>query len=101
MKTGLLWFDDDPRKELEEKVLRAAAHYERKYGRLPELCYVHPDAFNGNGNGNGKRAEKRGKKDDVVKAGEVEVRAGRSVLLHHFWLGMAEEKTRAASRKSR
>jgi hypothetical protein len=99
MKTGLLWFDDDPRKELEEKVLRAAAHYERKYGRLPELCYVHPDAFNGNGNG--KRAEKRSKKDDIVKAGEVEVRAGRSVLLHHFWLGMAEEKPRAAGRKSR
>jgi hypothetical protein len=99
MKTGLLWFDDDPRKELEEKVLRAAAHYERKYGCLPELCYVHPDAFNGNGNG--KRAEKRGKKGDVVKAGEVEVRAGRSVLLHHFWLGMAEKKQRAASGKSR
>ncbi|MBN1977965.1 MAG: hypothetical protein JW918_11240 [Anaerolineae bacterium] len=95
MKTGLLWFDDDPRKELEEKVLRAAAHYERKYGRLPELCYVHPGAFNGNGNGN------HGKKGDVVKAGEVEVRAGRSVLLHHFWLGMAEEKSQVASRKSR
>jgi hypothetical protein len=94
MKTGLLWFDDDPRKELEEKVLRAAAHYESKYGRLPELCYVHPNAFNGNGNG------KRGKKGDVVKAGDVEVRTGRSVLPHHFWLGMAEEKSGRASRKS-
>jgi hypothetical protein len=62
---------------------------------LPDLCYVHPDAFNGNGNG------KHGKKSDVVKAGEVEVRAGRSVLLHHFWLGVAEEKSQVASRKSR
>jgi hypothetical protein len=96
MKTGLLWFDDDPRKELEEKVLRAAAHYESKYGQAPELCFVHPSAFNGNGNG------KRGKKkDDVVKAGEVEIRAGRSVLQHHFWLGMAEEKSQASGRKSR
>ena len=32
MKTGLLWFDDDPQKRLEEKVQRAATHYERKYG---------------------------------------------------------------------
>ncbi len=95
MKTGLLWFDDDPRKELEEKVLRAAAHYERKYGQAPDLCFVHPNAFNGNGNG------KRGKKGGVVKAGEVEIRPGRSVLQHHFWLGMAEKKSRASGRKSR
>jgi hypothetical protein len=101
MKTGLLWFDDDPRKELEEKVLRAAAHYERKYGQAPNLCFVHPSAFDGNGNGNGKRAEKHGKKGDVVKAGKVEIRPGRSVLLHHFWLGMAEEKSQVSRRKSR
>jgi hypothetical protein len=99
MKTGLLWFDDDPRKELEEKVLRAAAHYERKYGQAPELCFVHPSAFDGNGNG--KHAKKRGKKGDVVKAGEVEIRPGRSVLQHHFWLGMAEEKSQVSGCKSR
>lgn len=93
MKTGLLWFDDDSRKELDEKVLRAAAHYERKYGQAPDLCFVHPSAFD---NGDGKR----GKQDEVKKAGEVEIRPGRSVLPHHFWLGMAEEKSRALSPKS-
>ena len=69
MKTGLLWFDDDPRKELEEKVLRAAAHYERKYGQAPNLCFVHPSAFNGNGN------RKRGKKG-VFRA-TLELEPGR------------------------
>jgi hypothetical protein len=93
MKTGLLWFDDDPRRKLEEKVQRAAAHYERKYGQVPDLCYVHPSALD---NGNGKR----GKRSDVMKAGEVEVRAGRSVLLHHFWLGMAEDKSQISSLQS-
>lgn len=88
MKTGLLWFDDDPRKQLEEKVQRAAMHYERKHGQPPTLCFVHPSAFNGNG--------KRGKQDDrcgrrgVKKAGGVEIRPGRSVLPDHFWLGVAE-----------
>jgi len=81
MKTGLLWFDDDPRKALEDKVLRAAAHYEKKYGRSPELCYVHPSAFDGNGNG----------KKRVKKAGDIEIRSGRMVLQHHFWLGLAEK----------
>jgi hypothetical protein len=78
METGLLWFDDDPRRELEDKVLRAAAHYERKHGHKPNLCFIHPSAFNGNG------------KRRLKKAGKVEIRPGRSVLRHHFWLGVAE-----------
>jgi hypothetical protein len=80
MKIGLLWFDDDPRKDLEEKVLRAAAHYEHKHGCVPDLCFVHPGAFGDNGDGKPK------------KAGSVEVWPGRSVLPHHFWLGVAEKK---------
>ncbi len=82
MKTGLLWFDDDPRKQLEEKVQRAATHYERKYGHAPDLCYVHPGVFGGGG------------KKAVHKVDGVEVRSGRSVLPHHFWLGLDDEKRR-------
>lgn len=83
MKTGLLWFDDDPHRKLEEKVLRAAAHYERKYGQAPDVCFVHPSVFGRNG--------KRGERSGVRKAGEVEIRAGCSVLPDHFWLGVAEQ----------
>ncbi len=82
MKTGLLWFDDDPRKQLEEKVQRAAAHYEHKYGHSPDLCYVHPGVFGDDG------------KKAVPKAGGVEIRTGRSVLPNHFWLGVDDEKKR-------
>jgi len=88
MKIGLLWFDDDPRKKLEEKVLRAAVHYERKYGLPPNLCFVHPSAFNGNG------------KRPVKKAGGVEIRPGRSILPDHFWLGVAEDKSQVSNLKS-
>ena len=76
MKTGLLWFDDDPRKQLEEKVHRAAVYYERKYGQSPNLCFVHPSLLNGNGK--------------TKKAGKVEIRAGRSILPDHLWLGVVE-----------
>ena len=79
MKTGLLWFDDDPRKRLEEKVLRAAGHYERKYGQAPNLCLVHPSTLNGNG------------KQGRLRAGGVEIRPRRAVLPDHFWLGVAED----------
>ena len=64
MKTGLLWFDDDPRRQLEDKVLRAAAHYERKYGQVPNLCFVHPSVFNGNG---------KGKKSRVIIAKKIKL----------------------------
>jgi hypothetical protein len=87
MNTGLLWFDDDPRRKLEDKVLRAAVHYERKYGQSPNMCFVHPSAINGNGKGK------------VMKAGGIEIRPGRSVLLHHFWLGVSEKKAKK-SRKT-
>ncbi len=89
MKTGLLWFDDDPRKELEEKVQRAATHYERKYGHAPDLCYVHPGALSADRQVFGDAGKK-----PVRKAGGVEIRTGRSVLPSHFWLGIDDEKKR-------
>ena len=79
MKVGLLWFDDDPRKQLEEKVLRAATHYERKYGQPPNLCFVHPSTFDGSG--------KKGR----LRANGVEIRSGRSILPDHFWLGISDQ----------
>jgi hypothetical protein len=83
MKTGLLWYDNDPVRELVEKVERAAAHYERKFGRPPTLCLVHPSLVDG--------GEKGAESKVPAAAGDVEIRAGRAVLPNHFWLGVAEE----------
>jgi hypothetical protein len=80
MDVGLLWFDNDPRRGIEEKVLRAAAHYLQKYGHQPNICFVHPGMLAGNG------------RPPVLRAGEVEVRPGRAILPDHFWLGVAEEQ---------
>ncbi len=82
MDVGLLWFDNDPRRGIEEKVLRAASRYEQKYGCAPNVCFVHPSMLNGNGNG----------KQQVVKAGRVEVRPGRAILPDHFWVGVTEKQ---------
>ena len=82
MKVGLLWFDDDPERDLAQKVRRAAQRYCRKFGRLPNVCYVHPSLLDG-----GSR-----------RVGQVRVRGLASVLRHHFWLGEEEpgQVTRAA-----
>ena len=42
MKTGLLWLDNDPDADLLEKISRAVAYYQQKYGCKPNICFVHP-----------------------------------------------------------
>ncbi len=75
MNIGLLWFDDDPRRPLKEKVRVAAAHYQQRFGTAPTMCYVHPALL--------------GQADPQVVAG-VQVAAGRAVLPNHLWLGVTE-----------
>lgn len=87
MRTGLLWFDDDPSRGLEEKVLRAAQHYERKYGRRPDLCLVNPRALDGSGDAQHAQPTQA---SGGLRAGGVAIEGRLSVLPHHFWLGMAE-----------
>lgn len=73
MREGLLWFDDDPRREMAEKVRQAAARYRQKFGIAPEVCYVNDRAID--------RAE--------VRIGDLRVMPASTVLPHHFWIGRA------------
>lgn len=73
MNVGMLWLDDDKKRPLEEKIQRAADYYQQKYGRAPELCLVNSRVI----------AEK-------MTIGAVEVAPLKTVLLHHFWLGMKQ-----------
>jgi len=74
MKEGLLWFDDDPKRDLAQKVGRAARRYRQKFGRPPNVCYVHPSLLEG-------RAR---------RVNGVHVLPLPSVLRHHFWVGEEE-----------
>lgn len=78
MRIGMLWFDDDSARTIEDKVRRAASHYASKFGSDPKLCYVHPSMLDGN----------------RLDANGVEVRTANSILPHHFWLGQDEGKAR-------
>ena len=81
MKQGLLWFDDDPSRDLAEKIRPAARRYIRKHGIAPEVCYVHPSALLGD---NAK----------VKHVGAIRLASRRSVLRDHFWLGREEKRRR-------
>lgn len=80
MNTGMLWFDNDKSADLITKISRAASYYHDKYGRSPNLCYIHPNmVINSN--------ENKGKNENL-RAGSVEVRTSRSVMPNHFWIGI-------------
>lgn len=73
MDTGMLWYDDDRQRTLEEKVRRAADYYRQKYGQTPNLCLINPRAVNGG--------------PHVVNT--IKLRTAPNILPHHFWIGVA------------
>ena len=74
MRTGMLWFDDNPKTDLQAKIHEAAVYYQKKYGVSPNLCFVHPSMIN----------------DNSVKSNGIDVQTSRLVLPHHLWLGKSE-----------
>jgi hypothetical protein len=73
IEIGMLWYDDDKKRTLEEKVRRAADYYRSKFGRAPTICLVNPRMINGG----------------PKRVARVELRTAPNVLLHHFWVGIA------------
>ena len=74
MQEGLLWFDADPKRDLAEKVARAADRYRFKFGRRPNLCYVHTSMLD----------------HGSVELNGVRLVPADNVLKHHFWIGVEE-----------
>jgi hypothetical protein len=75
MNIGMLWFDNDQKSELAVKISRAASYYQSKYGKKPNLCFVHPSML----------------PHDQPKPNGIEIRTTRSVLPNHFWIGVNGE----------
>ena len=73
MRIGLLWYDDDPRRGLDEKVRQAATRYRQKFGVAPDVCYVNDKSID--------QAE--------VRVGDLRVVRAATVLPNHFWIGQA------------
>jgi hypothetical protein len=76
VKTGMLWYDNDPRADLATKVGRASAYYFHKYGQTPDLCFVHPTMLPVG--------------QSYLKIGNIEVKPNRAVLPNHLWIGLKE-----------
>ena len=76
MRTGMLWFDNDPKTDLAAKIASAVAYYQKKYGAKPNLCFVHPTMWNGAQEPNG-----------------IEVKTDREIRPNHLWIGTQEKQS--------
>ncbi|MBI2334166.1 MAG: hypothetical protein HYU84_18745 [Chloroflexi bacterium] len=78
MHTGLLWFDNDPRTPLSVKIQKAMEYYNKKFGRKPDLCLVHPSMMDAG--------------QIQLELGKLVIRPYRPVMPGHFWIGTEDQK---------
>ncbi len=84
---GLLWFDDDPRRGLKQKVENAARRYRERFGRDPAVCYVHPSMI-------GELLPDNGSSSLSIEVNGFHLRVvpRRSILRYHLWLAEEDER---------
>ncbi len=78
MHTGMLWFDNDPRTTLSVKIQKAMDYYNKKFGRVPDICLVHPSMFDA------------GQKQ--FELGKLTIRPYQPVMPGHLWIGVEDQK---------
>jgi hypothetical protein len=78
MKVGMLWFDGEDHKEMHGRVRAAASYYRGKYGRVPNVCFVHPSMLAG---------------PNAVSVDGVDVRPSAAVLRGHIWMGVDDRES--------
>jgi hypothetical protein len=71
MEYGMMWFDDNPKTPLTDKIEQAVNYYHQKYGHIPDLCFVNPLML----------------KQPIERTAGIAVHPSHSILLWHFWIG--------------
>ena len=74
MKQGLLWFDNDSKRSLEDKIAQAVERYVQKFGHEPNTCYINPQMI-----GEGRT---------IKLSKQIRLATAHNILPNHFWLGV-------------
>lgn len=71
MNIGMLWYDNDPKTTLDEKIQKAIAYYLEKYGKTANTVYINPKTLNGT--------------QPAIEG--ITLRTSSQILPNHFWIG--------------
>jgi len=77
--TGMLWFDNDPKTTLEQKVVNALKNHARRFGRGAEVVVVNPK------NADGIDLAELSKSCNVI------IKAARYVTTQHMIVGFEDQ----------
>lgn len=89
MNVGMLWFDNDPKTQLDDKIQRAASYYTEKYGNPPTVCFVHPSMIDTpEGLAEMDQGSNGSQSQASINLNGIELRSNHSVLPNHFWIGI-------------
>jgi len=75
---GMLWYDPDKLVSVSGKILKAAAYYEKKYSRRPDLVFINPGDF--------------AKAGDSLAVDGRTIEPDRYINPNHFWIGWSDGK---------
>ncbi len=90
MKSGLLWYDADPKKPIWDKIEEAAQRYYEKFGVRPNTCFVNPAALPQEGPVPEKvESKKTTHARSLINARALRVAAKPTILPNHIWLGVS------------
>jgi hypothetical protein len=74
MRKGMLWFDES-KESFENRVLRAASFYRRKYGKEPTFCFANPKT--------------NGAEEKTLDG--LEIRTERTIMPDYFLIGVSDD----------
>lgn len=77
MHEGRMYFDNDGKKTLLQKIEGAVKSYVDKYGKQPDLCLVHPSMLD--------------KNTRQIELETVKIRPYRPVLPNSMWIGIEDK----------
>ena len=96
MDIGMLWFDNDNKTDLQLKIERAAAYYRNKYGKTPNLCFVHPCMIPKNPEESLPNDASQEAENPPINSQGVEIRTSNTMLPNHFWIGINRQESATA-----
>ena len=79
--TGMLWFDNDPKKAVRAKIIEAADYFRKKYGQVPNYCEVSPQML-----------------EDEMQIGVLTARPKRKISPGHIWIGVKDKNDRQSDK---
>ncbi len=81
MREGLLWFDNDPKVQLSEKVRQAAQRYRLRLKKKPTVCYLNSEQFS----------------SDLASVNGITLKPASYIRPHYLWIGVEAEPSPPAA----